>query len=583
MQMPDGKMQRFEGHCTDVVTEHALDWLKNKRDKKKPFVLMCQHKAPHRSWSPASRHLPLFNGVTMPEPETLFDDYANRSETLKENEMSIATHFFWDYDMKLKGENLLPKHFMSELKCGDYPRMTDEQRKAWDAHYTPENDKFIADVKAGKLSDEDLIRWKYQRYIKNYLRCIKGVDESVGQLLDYLDESGLAENTIVIYSSDQGFYLGEHGWYDKRWMFEESLEMPFLIRWPGVVKPGSRPKAMIQNIDYAPTFLTAAGAEIPERMQGKSIIPVLKGEVENPQDFREAIYYFYTGEETHNVPAHDGVRTLRYKLIRFSTTNEWNLFDLKTDPQEMVSVHDDPKYTAVLDEMKTLYADTKKKYRVNPSTTPVHRMQSKWWEERHQQKVKQAKEDGANAQLVFVGDSITHSWENAGKAHYEKHFAKFKPLNLGFSGDHTSHVLWRIKNGEWPESVKPKVAVVMIGTNNTGHQQGQPAAETADGIKMIIDDIHDRSPDTQIVLHPIFPRGATPDNRLRKLNDEINTIIAEMGDREYVHILDLAPLFLDEDGNLPKDIMPDLLHPKDEGYRIWAEALTPKLKEFGLE
>ncbi len=583
-QMPDGKSQKFSGHCTDVVTEHALDWLKNKRDKKKPFVLMCQHKAPHRSWSPALRHLSLFDGVNIPEPDTLFDDYANRSSTLKETEMTLSKNFEWSYDMKLQGENLLPDQFSSEEgQCRDYLRMSPEQKKAWDAHFDPLNQQFIDQVKAGKMTEKDVMHWKYQRYLKNYLSCIKGVDESVGQLLDYLDEAGLAENTIVIYSSDQGFYLGEHGWYDKRWMFEESLEMPFLIRWPGVVKPGSRPKAMIQNIDYAPTFLTVAGAEIPKRMQGQSIIPVLKGEVANPEDFREAIYYYYTGEATHNVPAHDGVRTERYKLMRFPNTNEWNLFDLEKDPQEMVSLHNDPEYSKVLAEMKQLYDDTKTKYLANESTIPAHRMNQKWWKERHLQKVKQAKDEGEECQLVFVGDSITHSWENGGKAIYEKNFSKFKPLNLGFSGDQTSHVLWRIKNDEWPESVKPKVAVVMIGTNNTGHGKGHPAVETAQGIKLIIEDIHDRSPDTQIILHPIFPRGATPADPKRKLNDEINTIIADLGNLDYVHIVDLAPKFLDEDGNLPKTIMPDLLHPKAEGYQIWADALMPKLKELGLE
>lgn len=359
--------------------------------------------------------------------------------------------------------------------------------------------------------------------------------------------------------------------------------MPFLIRWPGVVKPGSRPKAMIQNIDYAPTFLTIAGAEIPERMQGQSIIPVLKGEVENPEDFREAIYYYYTGEHTHNVPAHDGVRTTRYKLMRFPRTDEWNLFDLENDPQELVSLHGDPEYSAVLEQMKTLYVDVKEKYKANDSTIPAHRMNQKWWKDRHQQKVKQADKDGENCQLVFVGDSITHSWENGGKESYQKHFSKFNPLNLGFSGDQTSHVLWRIKNDEWPESVKPKVAVVMIGTNNTGHGKGHPAAETAQGIKFIVEDIHDRSPDTQIVLHPIFPRGATSDDPKRKLNDEINLIIADLGDLDYVHIVDLAPKFLDEDGNLPKVIMPDRLHPNAEGYQIWADALMPKLKELGLQ
>jgi len=192
-------------------------------------------------------------------------------------------------------------------------RMTVEQKKAWDAVYEPKNQKFITDYQEGKLSDDDVLKWKYQRYIKDYLRTIRGLDENIGRMLDYIDKSGLAENTIVIYSSDQGFYLGEHGWYDKRWMFEESLKMPFLIRWPGVIQPGIRPQEMIQNIDYAPTFLEIAGVNIPEDIQGKSLVPIFKGET--PKDWRQDIYYaYYMNPGTHNVPRHDGVRTGRYKI-----------------------------------------------------------------------------------------------------------------------------------------------------------------------------------------------------------------------------------------------------------------------------
>jgi len=214
------------------------------------------------------------------------------------------------------------------------------------------------------MSDEALTRWKYQRYIKNYLRCIVALDENVGRLLDYLDEAGLADNTIVIYSSDQGFYLGEHGWYDKRWMFEESLAMPFLIRWPGVVEPGVRSEAMIQNLDHAPTFLEIAGLEVPDDIQGRSLVPILKNAGQAPDDWREAIYYMYSGEPTHRVAAHDGVRTERYKLFYLPDTDEWQLFDLKEDPKEMVSLHDHPEYATIRDKMEEVYHQLRNHYGV---------------------------------------------------------------------------------------------------------------------------------------------------------------------------------------------------------------------------
>lgn len=364
-EKPGGKVRKskYEGYVTEVVVDRALEWLEKGRDKEKPFILMCQQKAPHRNWSPALKYVNLFDDVTIPEPETLRDDYENRSVSLKENAMSIEKHFSWGHDMKFHGKNLFPKYFMSGMKNGQYMRMTDTQRKVWDAGYEPKNQKFIADMKAGKLSDDDVLKWKYQRYMKDYLRCIRSLDDSIGRVLDYLDENGLAENTIVIYSSDQGFYLGEHGWYDKRWMFEESLEMPFLIRWPGVVKAGSRPKEMIQNIDHAPTFLEIAGVDVPKEIQGVSLMPVLKGTAGD--DWRDTIYYQYSGERTHRVAKHDGVRTGRYKLMRFPDTDEWNLFDLVKDPKEMDSKHDDAGYAEVLGEMKEVYAERRAFYGVS--------------------------------------------------------------------------------------------------------------------------------------------------------------------------------------------------------------------------
>lgn len=358
----DGSLKRIPGYCTDLITDKTLEWLKNGRDPAKPFVLMCQQKAPHRNWSPAERHYPLFDGIDMPEPETLFDDYSGRSKLLGEQQMTIARHMMWSNDSKLP-EPAIHESFLRGSN-GEYARMTAEQKAAYHKAYDAENHDLIKRIQEGSISDKELTRWKYQRYIKNYLRCIRAVDEGVGRVLDYLDQSGLAENTIVIYSSDQGFYLGEHGWYDKRWMFEESLAMPFLIRWPGVIKPGTRSKALIQNLDYAPTFLDVAGVEIPADMQGASLLPLLKNEGMAPNGWRDAIYYSYSGEQTHQVAAHDGVRNDRYKLFHLPKTGEWQLFDLQTDPMEMRSIHDRPESKDILDQMKKIYHQLRAKYQV---------------------------------------------------------------------------------------------------------------------------------------------------------------------------------------------------------------------------
>lgn len=562
--------KRETGYCTDLITDKALAWLES-RDKSKPFVLMCQHKAPHRNWSPALRHLGLFKDADLPEPATLFDNYEGRSSTLQRQEMSIARDFHWGHDMKFHGQPEFPEHFLGGIPNGEYARMSPEQKKAWDAAYAPENEAFIAAVKAGKLKGDAITRWKYQRYLKDYLRTVRAVDENVGRMLDYLDKSGLAKNTLVIYSSDQGFYLGEHGWYDKRWMFEESLAMPFLVRWPGVVKPGTRNDALIQNIDYAPTFLEAAGVPVPATIQGKSLLPVLKGET--PADWRKAVYYYYSGEATHRVAAHDGVRTARHKLMHFPATEEWNLFDLEKDPQEMKSLHDDPAYAPVLAEMKKTYTEQRLEYRMSPATVPAHRFAENWWKPRHEQKVKLAKQGGHD--LVFIGDSITQGWEGPGKAVWDKYYAHRKSLNLGFSGDRTEHVLWRLMNGEL-ENVDPKLFVLMIGTNNTGHRQ-DPPEQTADGIKLILELLQDRKPDAKVLLLSIFPRAPKPEDGLRQLNDQINARIKTFADGERVHWLDVSDAFLDDDRVLAKEIMPDFLHPNDTGYAIWAKVMEAQI------
>ena len=576
----DNSRKRYQGYCTDIITDLALEWLKNEREKDKPFVLMCQHKAPHRNWSPAPRHLNLFDDTKMPEPNTLFDRYGgNRSRTLKEHEMGIKDHMYWGHDMKFHGkESMFPKHFLSGIINRQYERMTDSQKKQWDTAYGPKNEKLINDIKSGKLNEKEITQWKYQRYIKDYLRCIKAVDENVGRLLDYLDDSGLAEDTIVIYSSDQGFYLGEHGWYDKRWMFEESLAMPFLIRWPGVIPAGVESKTLIQNIDYAPTFLELAGATIPKRMHGRSLVNAFKDPLKKPKDWRKSIYYAYYGERTHRVAKHDGIRTDRHKLIHFPNTKEWNLFDLEKDPKEMNSVHKDPQYSNILTSLKKTYTEKKKKYALNNATVPVPRLDQEWWRNRHREKVKLANK--GNYELLFLGDSITHGWENAGKTVFNKYYNKRKTLNLGFSGDRTEHVLWRLLNGELATNLNPKVATIMIGTNNTGHSM-QNAEETFLGIKAIVDLLQDRRPKMKILLLGIFPRATNPEHPQRIRNNEINSLAKTLADSKNIHYLDISTRLLDEKKNLPKSVMPDALHPNEQGYKIWAKAMEDKICELG--
>lgn len=327
----NGKRVKHDGYTTDIITDLSLDWLKQ-RDKSKPFVLMCQHKAPHRQWDPPLRHLDFDNDRTYPEPPTLFDDYSGRGKAEHDQDMTIA-HTITPRDMKL-----VPPR-----------QLTPEQLKTWNAYYEPRNKKF----QDAHLSGDDLVRWRYNRYMHDYLACIKAVDESVGRILKYLDDEGLADNTIVVYSADQGFYLGEHGWFDKRWIFEESLRTPLLVRWPGVTKPGSTCDRLVSNLDFAETFLDTAGLPIPDSMQGRSLVPLLKGET--PDDWRKNFYYeYYEYPAPHHVRPHYGVVTDRYKLVHFYTpdVNYWELFDLKTDPHELKNVADDPANASVVEELK---------------------------------------------------------------------------------------------------------------------------------------------------------------------------------------------------------------------------------------
>ncbi|MEM9367933.1 MAG: sulfatase/phosphatase domain-containing protein [Planctomycetota bacterium] len=575
----DGSRKRYTGYCTDIITQNSLQWLKDQRDSDKPFLLMCQHKAPHRNWSPPPRHFGLYKNDEVPEPDTLFDDLSGRSRLLKENEMSIAEHFYWGHDMKFHGETQFPEHFLGRLRNGEYARMNAEQKAAWDAAYGPENEAFIASMQAGNLTDEEVVRWKYQRYIKDYLRCIQAVDDGVGELLDYLDEADLAKDTIVIYSSDQGFYLGEHGWYDKRWMFEESLRMPFLIRWPGVIPPETQSDAMIQNIDYGPTFLDVAGAEIPQEMQGRSLVPVFRNGCEAVSGWRDAIYYaYYENAAVHAVPVHDGVRTEQYKLMYFPRTREWNLFDLSSDPQELNSVHQDPGYAVILAGLQKRYRDLRQFYDVNTATIPATRGDERRWRERDAAMTQGAKK--AKPRLVFLGDSITQGWEGRGKNVWNDFYSSRDAFNLGIGGDRTEHIIWRLTHGNLGK-MKPEVVVLMIGTNNTGHFMQSPD-QVASGVETILAILKERLPNTKVVLQAIFPRGQTSFDEARLNNVAINERIRRFADGDTVHYLDIGDVFLQDDGSISPEIMPDYLHLNEAGYRMWAEALEPTLQTLGL-
>ncbi|MEM7602169.1 MAG: sulfatase, partial [Verrucomicrobiota bacterium] len=310
---------RVEGHVSEIVTEKAIEWLKQDRNPDKPFILMVQHKAPHRAWEPAPKYLTSFDDVTIPEPDTLFDDYSGRGTAAREQDMSIAKTMTMR-DLKL-GELDETGQFLERV----YNRMTPVQQAEWDAAYSEKNKAFAE----ADLEGDELVRWKYQRYLKDYLRCIKSVDESIGNLQEFLEVSGLAENTVFIYSSDQGFYLGEHGWFDKRFMFDESYRTPLLVRWPGVIEPGSVNADLVSNLDFAQTFLDIAGADLPADMQGESLVPIFKGDT--PRGWRSSHYYhYYEYPGWHMVHRHEGVYDGRYKLMNFYDLEEWELYDLET-------------------------------------------------------------------------------------------------------------------------------------------------------------------------------------------------------------------------------------------------------------
>jgi arylsulfatase A-like enzyme len=338
------------GYVTDIITDMTLNWLQKERDHEKPFFLAYLHKAPHREWLPAERHFKEFTKKQFIEPTTLFDNYQGRGKAAKTAEMNILTHMNWAGDSKIKPENM-DKMGLKEAHSYDKQyynntagRMNTQQKNAWDKIYDPINEQFMENYST--MNTKDLMRWRYQRYMQDYLGCIAAVDEGVGKLLDFLKESGLDQNTIVVYTSDQGFYLGEHGWFDKRFIYDESFKTPLLVKWPNVIKPGSKNSQMVQNLDFAQTFLEAAGIKAPADMQGESLVPIFKGQGKN---FRDAAYYhYYEYPGIHAVKRHYGIVTEKYKLVHYYyDINEWELFDRKNDKNEMQNQYNNPKYKEI--------------------------------------------------------------------------------------------------------------------------------------------------------------------------------------------------------------------------------------------
>ncbi|MBS3772524.1 MAG: sulfatase [Bacteroidales bacterium] len=361
-----GERMRDTGYVTDLITDEVINWIDQAKGKEKPFCVLYHHKAPHRAWWPGPDHLNTFDDKQFPEPETLFDDYEDR-KAAEAALMEIDSNMYLSSDLKVKPEHVKqsgmypdtdnPERFQAYQ--GSLDRMTEQQKEAWNEAYADRQQEFLEfDDRTGN----DFVRWKYQQYMEDYLRCIAGVDDNVGRLLDYLEENDMKENTIIVYTSDQGFYLGEHGWFDKRFMYEESLRMPLLVRYPKEVEAGSVNEDIVLNLDFAPTFLDYAGVEKPEQMQGRSLRPVLKGET--PPNWRESMYYhYYEYPAWHATKRHYGIRTDRYKLIHFYyDIDEWEFYDLEEDPNELNNEIDNPKYEETIKMLKKRMEDLREKF-----------------------------------------------------------------------------------------------------------------------------------------------------------------------------------------------------------------------------
>jgi len=343
-----------KGYATDVIADKAIDWLTRRWDRSKPFLLMAQFKAPHVPRQPPPRHFDRYPSTDIPLPKTFFDDYRGRAPYAAKAWMKV-----WD------GRPARADKYPPPATADQKRRWADlgENQRAWARHEDKRNAEYHRLLVAGTFKDtRALAAYLYRRPMQDYLGCVSAVDDNVGRLVDWIDKQGLGTHTVVVYCSDQSYFIGEHGWMEKRWMYEESLRMPFVLRWTGAIKPGTRIEAMVQNIDFAPTFLAAAGVKVPPTMQGASFLPMLRGQ--KMPDWRDAIYYHYYHHGAHNVPRHDGIRTARHKLIHYYTDDVYELFDLKTDPNELASVHDDPAYADVARTLRRRLAAMRRRYGV---------------------------------------------------------------------------------------------------------------------------------------------------------------------------------------------------------------------------
>lgn len=348
--------KRYEGYVTNVIEDLAEDWL-DQRDAQKPFCLVIGHKATHRTWMPAIEDLGRFDSVNFPTPPTFYDDYSSRQAAAVQD-MTIDKTMRLGYDLKMFEENQRPA-FLN--------RMTEEQKTAWNAYY----DRIYKSFKEKNLSGKALIEWKFQRYLKDYLATAASLDRNIGRTLDYLDRHGLSKNTIVIYMSDQGFYMGEHGWFDKRFMYEPSFRTPMMAKFPGVIQPGSEVNGDVMNIDIAPTLLELARTKIPAEMQGTSFYPLLTGK---KKTVRDAMYYHYYEKGEHSVSPHFGLKTGRYKLIRFyDMVDSWELFDLENDPDELHNIYNEPASAGLVKKLKKDLIGLIKKYKDNEAEVLFHK------------------------------------------------------------------------------------------------------------------------------------------------------------------------------------------------------------------
>lgn len=363
----EGEIQ-VEGYVTDIVTDMTLEWFDKEREKDKPFMLMYLHKAPHRSWLMAERHMEEFTNKTFPEPATLFDNHEGMPAA-NVAKMNIHGDMGWAADSKLYPEVMDQLELEEQIGFDKrryemtVGRLDSTQKANFDKFYTVIAEDFIKQYP--NMTDKDLAKWRYQRYMQDYLGTIKSVDENVGRVLDYLEAHNMMENTIIVYTSDQGFYLGEHGWFDKRFVYDESLKTPLLVSWPNRIKSGTVSEELVQNLDFAQTFLDIAGVEQPADMQGKSLVPVLTGDLENWE--REAVYYhYYEHPSEHNVNRHYAAITKDYKLIHYYfDLDYWELIDRKKDPLEQHNYYDDPNYVEIqkglhqkLNKLREQYGDS---------------------------------------------------------------------------------------------------------------------------------------------------------------------------------------------------------------------------------